>query len=161
MNTDDGLYHAAPQTRGRIAHESIDNKTASNSKNDILSLPVYSVRFKLMGKIDIYRQKEKFLIERKYRIKQIFQGQIYQLWAQYFCLLEMGYEVDKLYFYEISTNKMIPIALPTEDDVLKFSSFIENFYHYDPTKNITINPNKCKNCIYHPLCDKIEEDVYK
>lgn len=28
MDTDVSLYHAIPQTRGRIAHESVDNKTA-------------------------------------------------------------------------------------------------------------------------------------
>jgi hypothetical protein len=36
MEADEGLYHAVPQTRGRIAHESVDNKSASTSKADIL-----------------------------------------------------------------------------------------------------------------------------
>lgn len=31
MDTDEGLFHAAPQTRGKIAHESVDNKTASTN----------------------------------------------------------------------------------------------------------------------------------
>ena len=53
---------------------------------------------KLMGKIDVYRADKKLLIERKYQLKQIFQGQIYQLWAQYFCLTEMGYEVTASLF---------------------------------------------------------------
>ena len=44
MDTDEGLYHAKPQTRGKIAHETIENKTASNRKDDLLSLPVYSGR---------------------------------------------------------------------------------------------------------------------
>ena len=30
MESDEGLYHATPQTRGRIAHETIDEKRASN-----------------------------------------------------------------------------------------------------------------------------------
>lgn len=34
-----------------------------------------------MGKIDLYRSKDKKLIERKYQLKNIYQGQIYQLWA--------------------------------------------------------------------------------
>ena len=29
-----------------------------------------------MGKVDMFRKKEKILIERKYQLKQIFQGQI-------------------------------------------------------------------------------------
>ena len=119
MDTDEILYHAKPQTRGKIAHETVDNKTASNRKDDLLSLPVYSGQYKLMGKVDVYRKREKLLIERKYQMKQIFQGQIYQLWAQYFCLLEMGYEVERMAFYETSTNKMIPVALPNSEETMR------------------------------------------
>ena len=158
MDTDEGLYHATPQTKGRIAHESIDTKTASNKKNDLQSLPVYSSRFKLMGKVDIFKQKEKLLIERKYSLKQIFQGQIYQLWAQYFCLQEMGYEVEQIAFYEISTNKTTLIPLPTEKEIRDFESFIKVFHRFNPGENLHINPNKCKHCIYSNLCDKAEEE---
>ncbi len=56
MGTDEGLYHAKPQIRGKIAHETVDNKTASNRKDDLLSLPVYSEQYKLMGKVDVYRK---------------------------------------------------------------------------------------------------------
>ena len=162
MDTDEGLYHAKPQTRGRIAHETVDNKTASNRKDDLLSLPVYSTQYKLMGKVDVYRKKEKLLIERKYQLKQIFQGQIYQLWAQYFCLQEMGYEVERMAFYEMSTHKMTSIALPNENEVMQFSRFIESFHQFNPANTIRINPNKCKHCIYCNLCDKTEEEnVYQ
>ena len=58
MNTDEGLYHATPQTKGRLAHESIDNKTSLN-KDIILALPVISNHLGLIGKIDVYKQKEK------------------------------------------------------------------------------------------------------
>ena len=64
MESDEGLYHATPQTRGRNAHETIDTKKASNRVCDIQSLPIISEKYKLMGKIDIYRGKEKKLIER-------------------------------------------------------------------------------------------------
>ena len=158
MDTDEGLYHATPQTRGRIAHESVDTKTASNKKTDLQSLPVYSAKFKLMGKVDIFKQKEKLLIERKYNLKQIFQGQIYQLWAQYLCLQEMGYEVEQIAFYETSTNKTIPIRLPTEKDIQDFESFIRGFRRFNPTDKLHTNPNKCKHCIYCNLCDKTEEE---
>ena len=158
MDTDEGLYHATPQTKGRIAHESIDTKTASNKKNDLQSLPVYSERYKLMGKIDIFKKKEKILIERKYNLKQIFQGQIYQLWAQYFCLQEMGYKVEQIAFYEISTNKTTLIPLPTEKEIRIFETFIKEFHRFNPSENLPINPNKCKHCIYSNLCDKTEEE---
>lgn len=81
METDEGLYHATPQTRGKIAHETIDTKKASNRAGDLQSLPILSEKYKLMGKIDLYRSKDKKLIERKYQLKNIYQGQIYQLWA--------------------------------------------------------------------------------
>lgn len=158
MDTDEGLYHATPQTQGKIAHEPIDKKKSSNRRGDLLSLPIYSTRYKLMGKVDMYRQDEKLLTERKYQLKNIYQGQIYQLWAQYFCLIEMGYEVERIAFYEISTNKMIPIALPNERDITDFAAFIEKFHQFNPTDTLITNPNKCRHCIYCNLCDKTEEE---
>lgn len=158
MESDNSMFHATPQTRGKIAHKTIDTKKASNKADEIVSLPVYSERYRLMGKIDIYNRKSKKLVERKYKLKHIFQGQIYQLWAQMFCLKEMGYEVESLAFYEISTNKMIPINLPTEEEIKTFNGFIEMFHNFCLSDHITINPNKCRHCIYCNLCDKTEED---
>jgi len=162
MESDEGLYHATPQTRGRNAHETIDTKKASNRSGDLQSLPVQSEKYRLMGKIDLYRGKEKKLIERKYQLKNIFQGQIYQLWAQYLCMVEMGYEVESLAFYEISTNKMIPVDLPTTAQLEQFKSFLMGYQTYNPEQLIPINSNKCKHCIYCSLCDKAsEENVYQ
>ena len=158
MDADEGLYHAKPQTQGRIAHNAIDNKTASKRKDDLLSLPVYSSKYKLMGKIDVYNKKEKLLVEYKYQLKHIFQGQIYQLWAQYFCLREMGYDVTRLAFYETSTNKMIPVQLPQEDDRVVFENFIQQFHNFSPESTFPVNANKCRHCIYSNLCDKSTED---
>lgn len=70
MEADEGLYHATPQTRGRIAHETIDSKKSSNRADDLQSLPVMSEEYGLMGKIDIYKGKELTLIERKYQLKK-------------------------------------------------------------------------------------------
>ena len=161
METDEGLYHATPQTVGKLAHEPVDAKTSSNRSDDIFALPIYSEQLGLMGKIDVYKRKEKKLIERKYQLKQIYQGQIYQLWAQFFCMTEMGYEVDSIAFYEISTNKTLPINIPTEADRKELESFIATFKSFDPTTPIPVNPNKCRHCIYCNLCDKTnEENVY-
>jgi CRISPR-associated exonuclease Cas4 len=158
MEADENLYHATPQIRGRNAHESVDNKTASVKNGDMLSLPVFSDELGIMGKIDVYRYAKKLLVERKYQLKQIFSGQIYQLWAQYFCMIEMGYEVSQLAFYEISTNKMIPAAMPQEAGKQELISLIHNFKNYNPTDSITVNPNKCAHCIYCNLCDKTNTD---
>ena len=73
METDEGVYHATPQTKGKLAHEPVDSKTSSNRKEEILALPVVSEQLGVMGKIDVYRKKEKQLIERKYQLKFGFQ----------------------------------------------------------------------------------------
>lgn len=162
MDTDEGMYHATPQEKGKNAHESVDHKTADHRADVLLSLPVYSEEYGLMGKVDVFRKREKRLIERKFQLKQIFQGQIYQLWGQMLCLREMGQEVDSLAFYEISTNKTIPVAMPSEEELKAFKDFLTTVRSYTPGSTpLTINPNKCRHCIYSNLCDNtIEENVY-
>lgn len=161
MDTDESMYHATPQTKGKMAHEATDLKRSSNRSDEILALPVYSERLHLMGRIDVYRRKEQKLIERKYNLKQIYQGQIYQLWAQMFCLQEMGYDVQRMAFYEISTNKMIPMEMPTPVEEIEFEAFINQYLTYDPSQPISVNQNKCTHCIYCNLCDKTDlENVY-
>lgn len=152
------LVHATPQTQGKAAHESIDEKKYSSRKDEITALSVYSNELGIMGKIDIYKAKEKLLIERKYQLQNIYQGQIYQLWGQYFCMVEMGYEINKLAFYAISTNKMFTIDIPTTENKKELQDFIIRFKSYDPQSNIQLNINKCRHCIYCNLCDKTNTD---
>lgn len=162
MDTDEELYHATPQTRGKIAHETIDYKTASNQSCDLQSLPIISDEYIIIGKIDIYRGKCQKLIERKYQIKHIYQGQVYQLWAQYLCMIEMEYDVKEIAFYEISTNKMIPVEIPNQTQLVEFRAFLNTFRSYDPSRPININKNKCLHCVYCSICDKMdEENVYQ
>ncbi|MBQ9253898.1 MAG: type V CRISPR-associated protein Cas4 [Bacteroidales bacterium] len=161
MNTDEDVYHSYSQTRGKLAHSSIDNKTYSTNTNELLSIPIYSHELEIKGKIDQYKINEKKLIERKYKLTQIYQGQIYQLWAQYFCMMEMGYFVKELMFYEMSKNKMYPINIPTDNDKQQLKDFIFQFKNYNPTTSLNINTAKCMHCIYSPLCDKTSvENVY-
>ncbi len=161
MEADEGLYHATPQTQGRIAHDAVDNKRSSSRKTDIMSMPVSCNELGIMGKIDIYKGAEQHLIERKYQLKHIYQGQLYQLWGECFCMREMGYAVNKVSFYEISTNTMMPQQLPGEKEWTELKSFIEHFKSFDPASPIETNPNKCTHCIYCPLCEKTEvENVY-
>ena len=159
METDDEVYKAPPQTKGSIAHQGIDSKNGSTRRADILSLSVFSDELGIFGKIDIFKQDRHLLIERKNNLKRIFRGQIYQLWGQYFCMREMGYEVKQLAFYEISTNKMIDVALPSEAEKLELIDFIDRFKKYIPdSTQIIPNPNKCTHCIYCNLCDKTHTD---
>lgn len=161
MGGDEELVHATPQTQGKASHNTIDEKHYSTRKDELTGISVYSNELGLSGKIDIYKGKDKLLIERKHQLKTIYQGQIYQLWAQYFCMTEMGYEVDKLAFYAISTNQTFPVQLPEVEGKLELISFIENFKNYDPSAQIELNTNKCTHCIYCNLCDKTAvENVY-
>lgn len=160
MDTNEEVYKSVPQSRGKIAHANIDNKT-STSANEIQSLPISSDELGVMGKIDVYKKDEKLLVERKYQLKRIYQGQLYQIWAQYFCMIEMGYEIENLAFYEISTNKMIPINLPSDNEKRELLSFIKKFHDYNPEDDFQVNTNKCSHCIYCNLCDKTTvENVY-
>lgn len=161
MGGDEELVHAAPQTQGKASHVAIDEKKYSSRKDEITSLCIYSNELGILGKMDLYKGKEKLLIERKYQLNTIYQGQIYQLWAQYFCMTEMGYEIEQLAFYAISTNKMFPIDIPSEANKKELQNFIQKFKEFDPTQAIQVNINKCMHCIYCNLCDKIEtENVY-
>lgn len=160
MGTDEGLYHATPQTQGKIAHINTDDKRSSNA-NEITALPVCSVELGIVGIIDLYKKKEQLLVERKYQLKNIFKGHYYQLWGQYFCMIEMGFPISNIAFYEISTNKMISIALPSDSEKNELFTFIQRFKVYNPEEPFVPNLNKCKHCIYCNLCDKTDvENVY-
>lgn len=161
METDEGLYHATPQIKGKAAHATVDKKSYSSKNSSIVSLPVCSLSLGVMGKIDIYDQTKKHLIERKNTLPKIYQGQIFQLWAQYFCMVEMGYDVRALFFYEMSANKTHPIPLPTDADRAVLENFLSTYRQFDPAQQIPTNTNKCRHCIYCNLCDKVEvENVY-
>jgi len=156
IDENEDLYHAAPQMLGRASHQSIDKQKYSTRKDEIAGLPVFSNELGLIGKIDIYKSNEKSLIERKYQLSAIYKGQIYQLWAQYFCMIEMGYEIEKLSFYATSVNKSFSVEIPKEQEKQELKNFIEQFKNFNLESKIEINENKCKHCIYRNLCDKTE-----
>jgi hypothetical protein len=47
-------------------------------------------------------------------------------------MIEMGYEVEKLAFYAISTNKTFSVAIPNEDNRKELKDFILEFRQFDP-----------------------------
>jgi len=116
------VYHQTPQTKGLAAHKTVDSKTYSTSKKILQSLEVYSHRYNIAGKIDIFDQTTGLLSERKKKIKAIYDGYIYQLYAQYFALQDMGFTVNKLKLYSMDDNKSYPIDKP-EDDSPRFDAF--------------------------------------
>lgn len=163
MEADEDTYHAVPQVRGKISHDTIDKKNYSSSKDVLVSLPVFSNRLDVYGVIDIYDKKQKQLTERKYRLKNIFRGQLYQLWAQYYCMIEMGYSVEKIAFYEKSTNVSHFVSVPSEEDILELKDAIERVRCFSPDSEFVQDAGKCSHCIYVNMCDKtkVERNVYQ
>lgn len=152
-------YHAVPQTAGKNAHHTVDS--AKGIKQQLTGLEVYSAELGLMGKIDVFDTESKTLTERKRKLKRIYQGQIWQLQAQYFCMLEMGYEVCKIEFYSMTDHKTYPQPLPGLADKKTLLGVIGRIKSINCLMHLTINPNKCKHCIYNNLCDKTTvENVY-
>lgn len=153
-NFSEKIYHSEKQVNGKLHHENIEHQRYSSLKNVLQGLPVYSYEYGLMGKIDIFNYKTGELVERKYQIKKIYDGYRLQLYAQYFCLIEMGYTVNKIYLHSLSDNKRYKIALPMTEDLKFFKNIIKKIYNQNLSfKDFKINQNKCNNCIYKPLCN--------
>ena len=153
---DQRLYHRQAQTNGKAKHESVENASYSNRKDILQGIFVYCQKYKLCGKIDLFDIKKEILSERKAQIKVIYDGYIFQLYAQYFALQEMGYKISKLNLYSYKDNKTHKVPLPSEDPVMmqKFENTIDaiNKFNFEQRPN-AINIQKCLNCIYEPLCD--------
>jgi CRISPR-associated protein Cas4 len=154
-NYEEKIYHSKSQTVGKIAHENIDKGKYSTAKKYLQGLPVYSDRFSLMGKIDIYDSDKQYLIERKYKVKKIYQGYLLQLYAQFFCLEEMGIRVEKMFIHSLSDNKRYSIPNPKGRDEYEFEKIVNQIKCFNPLNfNKDANPNKCNNCIYRELCNR-------
>jgi len=147
-------YQDTPQTEGTLAHSPIDSKKYSTAKDILQAKAIYSEEYGLIGKIDLFNINKGLLIERKKKIKKIYQGYVYQLYAQYFCMIEMGYDVKKIQLYSLDDNKSYDIELPNEEQTQQFINFLEKYRAFDPqTMRIVQNPQKCLQCIYRELCD--------
>lgn len=149
-------YQNSYQINGTSSHETVDKGTYSARKNIITALEIYSEKYNLVGKIDIYDADSKTLTERKRQIKTIYDGYIYQIYAQYFALCEMGYEVRKLRFYSMVDNKTYPVKLPSEDTEMlhKFEKTINDIKNFDMENFWQENSEKCRKCIYESACDR-------
>jgi len=153
---DNASYKEKPQIAGTIAHENIDLKKYSSEKDCLQGLEVFSEQYGIIGKIDIYDKKKKHLVERKRKINRIYDGYIYQLYAQKLCLEEMGYEVKSMAFYSLMDNKSYKVEVDgvLVDGFLNTLEAIRNFDPLNVAKNIITA--KCNNCIYRELCKKYD-----
>lgn len=150
------LYHDLPQIRGKAVHEAIDNAKYSSRKSILQGVDVYCHQYGICGKVDIFDIYAGLLTERKKHINNIYDGYIFQLYAQYFGLTEMGYEVKKMRFYSSDDNKVFPVELPQKNMKMKakFENTVEQIKNYNLNDHIQTNPLKCKNCIYESICDQ-------
>jgi len=145
-NFDARGYHEAAQVAGKIVHQNIEKGLYSSAKRFIQAIDVYSEKYNIAGKIDIYDSREKALIERKNKIQEIYPGYKLQLYAQYFCLREMGYEVKKLYLHSLSDNKRYKIATPGDLETAKFERVLEDMRNFGPAD---IKSHRCSHCREH------------
>ncbi len=151
-------YKSNFQIQGDISHTNINEQKYSSKKDILQAIYVYCEEYKLCGRIDIFDKKTKTLIERKHSVTKIYDGYVFQLYAQYFAMIEMGYEVEKLKVYDLSKNQSHFIKLPTDDPLMKnkFIDTVNKLRNYNLyIDNQTINEKKCLKCIYNRLCDKI------
>lgn len=146
-------YHDTPQTIGKIKHEIIENGKYSSLKRYLQGTDVYSEKYGLCGKIDVFDLETSFLVERKYKIKKIYDGYLYQLYAQTFCLQEMGYKVKSLCIHSLADNKRYKIPMPSADEIKTFEELIYTMRHFDVADpDFVPNEAKCAMCIYKSLC---------
>lgn len=140
---DTSVYHDNPQTIGRISHENIENTNYTTSRHILQALSVYSARLGIKGKIDIYDSKNGYLIERKYRVKNVYKGFRYQLYAQMYCLEELGFKVKRLFIQSLSDNRRYEISIPTPEERKKFEDTILQMKSFD---SIALSHHACTHC---------------
>jgi len=150
------LYQSTSQINGKEAHKAVDTRKYSTRKNVLQGIDIYSEELGIEGKIDVFDIEKGLLTERKRKINKIFDGYIFQLYAQYYSLTEMGYQVNNLALYSMEDNKKYEIKLPQDDKNMdeKFRKLIDEIHRFDLSKFKQTNKEKCKMCIYDPSCDR-------
>jgi len=149
-------YQDKPQIDGTHAHETIDRQHYSTSRNVLQGAAVYSEELGLFGKIDLYYRDSFLLVERKKHVNKIYRGNIFQLYAQCYCLREMGYEVAELAIRSSDDNKTYPIPLPEDDIATRddFLALLDTMRSFQMSAYVQTSVEKCRNCIYSPACDR-------
>lgn len=146
-------YQTKVQKKWKMNHETIDKKIYSDKKDVLQSLPICSNKYSLHGKIDILDTKNKILIERKSKVSRLYLGYKYQLYAQYFCLIEMWYDIKRIKIYSISDNKNYFLDIPNHTQTEEFEDFLRKIRSFKLNLYKPKSVKKCQNCIYSQLCD--------
>ena len=150
----DEVYHQTPQRVGLVHHAAIDENRYSSRSDIITGLTVYSEKYRLLGRIDIFDKENGVLTERKYSITAVYPGFRYQLYAQYFALTEMGFDVKQLRLYSKKDNKVYPVLLPGKSEIEEFENLIVRIRNFSLSTPVVPNAKKCSHCIYNQLCDQ-------
>ena len=147
------LFTGEKQITGKALHKKIDDNTWTQS-DVICSQSFESRKYGLYGKIDKYYPKKKTLVESKAKIVTIYDGYVFQLYAQYFAMKESGIGVENLELYSIKDNMKYPVLLPEEDKAMfsKFEKLIDALHNFTIEGFKQENLEKCKNCIYANAC---------
>lgn len=154
VSTEKLTYQSSSQLNGTAAHESIDEKRYTSKKSILQGIDIYCEQYNLYGKIDIYDSEKGILTERKRKISKIYEGYVYQLYGEYFSLIEMGYNVKVIRLYSMSDNKVYPINLPLKGNKYfeGFVKVINDINTFEINEYVPSSKGKCENCIYEELC---------
>ena len=130
---DTTTYQCKDQILGTYIHKTIDEQNYSSKQSVLQGMPCYCEKYNLLGKIDLFDIETKTLTERKRTIKTIYDGYVFQLYAQYFSLQEMGYLVETIRLYSYTDNKMYEQKLPHDNpEMLKqFEKVLYDIRHFN------------------------------
>ena len=151
------FYHQTPQKNGLAVHAAVDEGRYSTRKDVLQGTMVYCAKYNLVGRIDVFDVATGILTERKNSITAIYNGFRFQVYAQYFALCEMGYDVRELRLYSSKDNKIYPLSLPNEEDISAFERTLKDMEEWSPERGFSPKPKKCRACIYSSLCDYCTE----
>lgn len=153
-------FRETPQIKGLAAHAAIDGAVYSTRKNILQGTTVYSEKYRLLGRIDIFDTDSGVLTERKYSITAVYKGFRCQLYAQFFALTEMGFHVSSMFLYSQKDNKKYAVPLPGEEEIREFELILSEMRSYSLADSpLTVNPGKCGHCNYREICDICPEEV--
>jgi CRISPR-associated protein Cas4 len=144
-------YHEAPQVRGNELHAAVDKRRYSNRKEILQGMSIYSEELQIQGKLDTFDTKTGELIERKSHLATMYPGYYMQLYAEYFCLVEMGYKPKRLAFYSMKDNKKYPAKPPGEPEKQQLRDVVQQMQTYTPKMLMAHHCPNCDTNIYSPL----------
>lgn len=154
IETESLMYQDDCQINGSAAHEKSDSGRYSDRKNVLQAISVYCEKYNLLGKIDTFDSDTGILTERKKKITTIYDGYVFQIYAQYFALVEMGFTVNTLRLYSMSDNKAHNVLLPQNNQEMfeKFEALLNDMSVFRLNGFKQQNRQKCERCIYETLC---------